>query len=67
MPELLGPVLFVLDSSPENQIWGVLFCLVLATGFLVGFIRPRVWSIRISLIAAMAWVLLGILGHGMHC
>jgi hypothetical protein len=64
MEFLLGPVLFVRDAAPANQVWGVVLCLVLIPGMLVGMLRPRDWSIALALLAALAWCFFGVIGAG---
>ncbi len=67
MRVLLGPVLFVLDVSPVNQAHGVTLCLLLIPCLLVGFLRPRWWSVLVSALAALAWLFLGVIGEGIDC
>jgi hypothetical protein len=67
MQVLLGPILFVLDVAPENRAWGIGLCLLLVPCMLVGFLRPRWWSVLIAVVAALAWLLLGVVGEGINC
>jgi len=64
---LLGPILFVLDGAPLN-VWTrmVLSCILVPAMFLVAC-RLRWWSALISVLAALAWLFLGILGEGINC
>ncbi|MBW3597775.1 MAG: hypothetical protein KY475_10930 [Planctomycetes bacterium] len=61
---LLGPIWFVLDVAPENQIWGVGLCLVLLPCMFAWIVWPRWWSIAISVFAGLLWLILGMIGEG---
>ena len=67
MDFLLGPLLLVRDVSTENQTAGLLMCLVLIPGMLIGVVRPRSWSIAFSLLSALAWLFIGAIGSGINC
>jgi hypothetical protein len=61
---VLGPILFVKDLAPDNQMAGIVLCLLLIPCMLVGVLRPRWWSIAISVNAALSWLFEGIVGSG---
>ena len=67
MRVFLGPILFILDSAPENQAWGIALCLLLTPCLLIGIARPRWWSVATSALAAAAWLFLGVIGDGINC
>ncbi len=67
MRMLMGPILFAMDVSPINRITGIVLCLVLVPGMLVGILRPRWWSVPLSGLAALAWLFCGIIGQGIDC
>jgi hypothetical protein len=61
---LLGPIFFIRDQAPENFWAGVVLVAVLVPAMGVGFIRPfRVWRAVISILAALSWVAVGIIGQ----
>lgn len=64
---LLGPILLIQDVAWENQATGVVACLLLIPCLLVGFLRPRPWSIAVTTVALFAWWLLGCIGMGINC
>ena len=67
MRVLLGPILFALDVVPENQVAGIGLCLALIPCLLSVIIRPRLWSLALSVLAGMAWLFLGVVGLGIGC
>lgn len=62
-----GPILMVQDTAPANQTAGIVLCAVLVPCMLAGVIRPRWWSITISALAAVAWLICGCIGIGINC
>jgi hypothetical protein len=64
---LLGPLLFVMDVAPENQVWGIALCLALLPGLLTVLFRPRWWSALLFVVTALAWIFLGEVGLGLGC
>jgi hypothetical protein len=66
MEVLFGPILFIRDVSPENQWAGIVLCVLLIPSMLIGIVRPKPWSIALSVIAALAWLFLGVIGKGIN-
>ena len=64
---LLGPVLFIRDVSPANQVFGFVLFIVLLPAILIGILRPRPWSMAVSIIAGLVWLLMGVVGAGIDC
>jgi hypothetical protein len=64
---LLGPILLIVDGAPENQASGVGLCLLLLPCLAAVIVRPRWWSALLSLLAAVAWVFIGLVGDGIDC
>lgn len=64
---LPGPLYFAWDVAWENQVTGVVACLLLVPGLLLGLLRPRWWTGLISLVSAILWLLLGAIGSGIDC
>lgn len=64
---LLGPILFILDVSPVNQMQGYRFTVLLISCMAVLPLRPRWWSLVLAILAAMAWLFLGVVGDGIDC
>lgn len=64
MRPLLGPILFIMDVSPETVRFGIVVtaCLLLVIGLGVW---KRWWSVVI--VAAIAWLLLGEVANGINC
>jgi hypothetical protein len=62
--ELLGPILFIRDSAWENQVWGLIFAIVLVSGMLSVFIKPRLWSALLAIFSVLGWLFLGMIGAG---
>lgn len=64
---LLGPILLVMDVSPENRAWGIGFSLLLIPCLAIGVTRQRWWSVAMAVLAGLAWLFLGIIGCGIGC
>ena len=64
---LFGPLTLVLDSSPENQLWGVAFLVLCVAAFFVAVARPRPWSIGLAAVAVVVWLVVGWFGAGINC
>ena len=62
MDVVLGPVLFVLDVAPANRLASLCLSSVLVPCMLVGIVRPRPWLIALSVVAALVWLCLGVVG-----
>jgi hypothetical protein len=62
--ELLGPILFIRDSVWANQVWGVIFAVLLISGMLSVLIKPRWWSALLAIFSVLGWLFLGNIGAG---
>lgn len=67
MRALLGPFLFLADGSAENQRAGAIMLIVLVLCLTFWIVRPRAWSISLAALAAVAWLIVGILAEGIGC
>jgi hypothetical protein len=67
MLPLLGPILLIRDVAWENQITGVVACLLLVACMAVALLRPRLWTIGLAGLAGLAWLLIGVIGAGIDC
>lgn len=61
---VLGPIYFIRDVSPENQITGLLLFLVLVPLLLLPLVKRNQITISISIVALILWLLLGVIGEG---
>ena len=62
---LLGPYFFIRDQSPENFWAGIVLLTVLLSAMGIGFIKPwRLWRIVVAVIAAVCWLISGVIGRG---
>jgi hypothetical protein len=65
---LLGPIeLIRYGYTPETTIFGYVLCLLLIPCILSGMIRPRWWSVALSMLGVMAWLYWGLMGWGILC
>jgi hypothetical protein len=64
---LWGPVNFIADTAPVNQITGFVLCAILVPGILAFALKPRPATAAISLLAVLLWVVFGMIGIGIHC
>jgi hypothetical protein len=64
---LWGPLLFVFDVSPENQISGFVITVLLAAAILSFPLRPRTWTAAIAICGLAAWLFVGAIGSGINC
>jgi len=67
MAALLGPLVFIRDTAPPNQITGLIFLLILAPMILSFPIRPRAWSAFLAICGLMLWFFIGVIGEGIDC
>lgn len=64
MRPLLGPILFIMDSAPENVRPGVILTVVLILVIGLGLWK-RWWLVVIA--AAVAWLFLGFIANAANC
>ena len=64
---LLGPLTLVLDVSPENQLWGIVFTILCVAALHIALIRPRQWSLGLATLALLFWLFIGLMGVGINC
>ena len=64
---LQGPIHFVVDSCPENQVFGVVSCLVLLACLAAFAFKRNGWTTVLVVAAALGWVVLGVIGAGIGC
>ena len=64
---LWGPLYFILDVAPENQISGWILLLICAMAILSYPLRPRTWSAILALLGVLAWLFFGLIGAGIDC
>ena len=60
----LGPILFIMDVAPANVWWGIALTVILLPAMTLFAFRRRAWTAALSLLALIAWVILGIVGDG---
>lgn len=63
----LGPILFLRDVAWENQVWGIVFCLLLIPGMLAPLVKPSWWAAGIGLLSVLGWLFLGMIGMSIDC
>jgi hypothetical protein len=62
-----GPIILIRDVAPGNQVAGVVLCLLLVPCMLSVVVRPRPWSVALAILAALAWLGVGVMGMGIDC
>jgi len=66
MGPLWGPLYFVFDSAPINQITGIVLVLVLGAGMIAFPLWPRKLTAAVFIPAILLWLLCGIIGNGIN-
>jgi hypothetical protein len=64
---LLGPVHFVRDVAPINQITGVALILVLGACMGYGVLSKNPWARLLLIASIVAWLFIGLVGAGISC
>lgn len=64
---LWGPVLLICDGSPGNQMGGLIITPLLMAAILSPAWKPSVVTVGLSLIAAVAWLYVGLMASGINC
>lgn len=65
--ELLGPYFFIRDSEPVNFVTGILLCAILLPTMALVFFKPfRVWKVALAMLAAILWILIGVIGRAIN-
>jgi hypothetical protein len=60
----LGPILWLFDVVPENQICGAVFLFILAPCLFLWMVWPRWWTAALAVVVVPVWLFLGIVMEG---
>ena len=67
MSAIWGPLYFLFDSAPVNQITGIVLVCVLGAGMIAFPLWPRKLTGLMFILAVLLWLISGVIGEGINC